>query len=309
MSEVSTLPPRPPRKRDVIGTGIPHRSPVPVRLSSWFEGAARNFRVWLPPTLLCTGLLGFAGFFAAFLANDDYFKAEHISIVGRKRAPESELLARVESAAGEDDLTLWTSDKHILDAVLGQPQVAKASVVRDWPNGITVTVREHEAAGIVTHASGAFLVSPEGILFDRATPVDLANWSGPLATGFGADQPGIGKKLNEEGWRTVGKSMEAIRAANPELHARLSELNWEPNEGLTLVFDDGMRALAGWRPISEVGPELEAFIAAERTSALPVARVDLRTGDHLAWRPVRLPPPSKSKPAAIRSTSFTTPGN
>ncbi len=299
MNDTPEVTPRAPRRRDVIGTGSRHRNPIPMRASLLLEGAIGNVRRLAPP-LLAVGLgLGLAGAFAGFLANADYFRAETITIVGTGRAKPDRLAAAIRALApAGEELTLWVPDREIRRALESEPAVARVSIRRQWPSAIEVAVVEHRCAGILAHHNGSFLVSPEGRLYDVASPADLAAFSGPLVTGFDGETAGLGHMLPAEGWSAVRGAGEQVRRANPRLASRLSEIHWDPDEGLTLVLEDGLRALAGRRPLSEAGPVLEAFLDGQRGNPLPIATVDLRADDHLAWRPVVPPPPAKARKGA-----------
>ncbi len=296
MTDTPGTPAREARRRDVIGTGSRPRNPIPMRASLLLEGAIANVRRWAPPTLFVATGTGLAIAFGVFLANGDYFRAESISVEGTRRAKPARLVEMIRSAAEPGhDLTLWVSDSAIREAIKSEPSIARVSIRRQWPNSLSVEVVEHGCAGILAHTNGTYLVSPEGVLYDLAGATDLASYSGPLLTGFEDEVAALGRTLPRESWTRVRGAGEQIRKANPELGSRISEIHWDSAQGITLVLDDGLRAITGHRPLAETGPVLEAFLAEQQGSALPVATVDLRADDHLAWKPVKAPPPPKKK--------------
>ena len=296
MTDTQGTPAREPRRRDVIGTGSRPRNPIPMRASLLLEVAIANVRRWGPPALFAATGTGLALAFGAFLANGEYFRADSITVEGTRRAKPARIAEMIRSASGQDhDLTLWVSDAAIREAIKSEPAIARVTIRRQWPNSLSVEVVEHGCAGILAHNNGTFLVSPEGVLYDAASATDMASFSGPIVTGFEDEAAALGRTLPRESWMRVRSAGEQIRMASPDLNGRVSELHWDSSQGITIVLDDGLRAITGHRPLSETGPVLEAFLAEQRGSALPVATVDLRAEDHLAWKPVKAPPPAKKK--------------
>lgn len=256
------------------------------------ERTLRLRRIVFSHWVAILGCAFFFGLFAKFLIQSAYFQVDEIDVSGNVRIRASDL----QSALTADDRvlsSLGTTDEEIEDVVAKFPQIRRVNVTREWPSKISIDVLEFRTAAILAHSTGTFLIAEDGTIFDQATGEDFFGSSDPLVTGFEEFSPAIGKSLPREQWRTILTSNMQMREANPSLHAKLSEWHWGDREGLTLVFEDGLRVVSGFRSLAETGPTLEAFLRSNRNSVLPIALVDLRSPEHITWRSVKPPTPSK----------------
>lgn len=283
-----------------IGIGTQHRQPIPRRWSDLLDRGLRVRQIIFSHWVAITASVIFLGLFGRFLLQSEYFTVDDIEVSGTVRLQARDVRAALEA----DDRvlsSLGTSDAEIIDVVSALPQVRQVSVTREWPSRIAIDIQEFRTTAILAHSTGTFLIADDGTIFDHANGEDFFTSKEPLITGFEDFAPAIGKKIPNEQWKRIHASNLQMRDANPTLYAKLSEWHWGDREGLTLVFDDGLRVIAGFRPLEETGPTLEAFLRANRSSVLPIALVDLRSPEHITWRTVK--PPSPSKKSKKRTNS------
>ncbi len=276
----------------VIGTGTQHRQPLPRRWSDLLERSLQIRRVIFSHWVAILVCAVFFGLFGKFLLQSEYFKVDDVAISGNVRLNAN----TVKSALAANDRvlsSLGTTDQEIIDVISELPQVRRVNVTREWPSRIAIDIQEFHTSAILAHSTGTFLIAEDGTIFDQASGDDFFNSKDPIVTGFDEFSPAIGKPLPRDQWNTILRANIQMREANPTLHAKLSEWHWGDREGLTLVFEDGMRVVAGFRSLEETGPTLEAFLRTHRNSVLPIALVDLRSPEHITWRTVKPPSPSK----------------
>lgn len=155
-------------------------------------------------------------------------------------------------------------------AVESLPWVQRASVARQWPDALTITVVEQRA---VARFNGDTLVNADGELFrvaGTASMQGLVDLAGP------ADR----HRRVVERWREIAGLLQphGVSVAAVEMDARGS---WR------VVLADGLELLLGR---DQIAPRLRRFLAVrgELLQRRPLARVDLRYPNGLSVTP-RLP--------------------
>lgn len=161
------------------------------------------------------------------------FSVEQISVSGNDQVSSADV---VEAAAVPDGTRVLTAP---LDTIAGRIEsldaVADATVTRDWPNGLTVVVRERRPVGYVTIDDRIGLVGSDGAVYriEDDVPRDLPQL--PDAA-VGA----VGDPYRD---RLAPASVEAFEAAATlprRLQHSIRTISTSPDGEVVLVDDDGV---------------------------------------------------------------------
>jgi cell division protein FtsQ len=111
------------------------------------------------------------------------------------------------------------------------PQVASASVRRDWPGTVVVTVVERVAAALVPDAKGYEVVDSGGVVFGQVAKVTKG-------------QPVITVSAPAKAAQVVPGALAALRALPASVDAQISAITASDPYAITLRFTDG--ATVNW---------------------------------------------------------------
>jgi cell division protein FtsQ len=157
------------------------------------------------------------------------------------------------------------------------PWVASASVARDWPTGVTVTLTERQPlAAVARPGGGVALVDTHGRVVADATtaPGGLA----PLALNGPAPAPGADLPAAD------APLLAAARALPVSLLPRVQLMSMRPGEGLTLQLHAGPLVVLGGT--SALAAKMTSLVTLlDRAVLSGVKQVDLR----VATAPVLTP--------------------
>lgn len=179
---------------------------------------------------------------AAWLRSSPTFTIQRLDLSGAVHTPGDELLRRAGIVAGAH---IFSVDVAAAARAMEQaPWVRRARVSRELPDGLRITIEEHEAVALV-EAGGLFAINPEGRAFKRVTASDGLDL--PIVTGLtheelapGADRGALATALAiMAAYETSGMK---DRAALSELHVGFegSQATWSAYCG-----DDAIEARLG----------------------------------------------------------------
>jgi cell division protein FtsQ len=175
---------------------------------------------------------------AALLAGLAYVVARETSLFA-VRAVEAPGASEGVAAAVEDTLgdivgtSLVAVDaQEVVSRLEALPTVVSASVDRDFPHTLRVTVREERAVAVVRYGDGAWLVSARGRVMEAVEPGDVVRlprvW---LGSDVVAPRPGV-FLLPDEG----GLAVHALSRVPQEFPVRIASARGSPDD-LVLVVD------------------------------------------------------------------------
>jgi cell division protein FtsQ len=142
-------------------------------------------------------------------------------------------------AAGlEKPLNLLAIDASASMAALGSlPWVESAELVRYFPDGVSVTVKEYDPRAIAA-LDNLYLIDEKGRPFKRLDPGE--NPPLPIVSGFAADDLLSGGPLVLDGVGEVLRLMELLAGRTDEFRlANVSEIHYDPDRGVTFFTRDG----------------------------------------------------------------------
>jgi len=241
---------------------LAHRQPLPQSFPERIVYLLEHGRR-VPFTLLCS-LLVIASLvgFHHYLVHSDYFEVEEIAFVENERLGESVLAAYLLRATGLETgvSALQVDCPRIESELLKLPEVQSVGAEVVWPDRVQVTVRERIAAGILVSSTGSHVYDRDGFLFAEATPADFLKPGLKILTGLDGMELTKGKSIPSEAFASVEHYLSVFQLSNPAMAAAISEINWNNDTGITLVFDSGERFSCGYRPPEKTGPVIERLL-------------------------------------------------
>jgi len=162
-----------------------------------------------------------------------FFQIEEVDIKGCNRTTPRQILAW----SGLDVQTnLWTVRiGRVREQLEEQQWIAKAKVDRDWPNELTISIRERQAAAIVSRQSGLHYVDKWGVIFGNVLPED--NHDYPVITGYEMLQGDEAEQENSLK-EALGFIKFAGRGSAVLPTQNISEIHIDPDGNLILFIAD-----------------------------------------------------------------------
>jgi cell division septal protein FtsQ len=174
------------------------------------------------------GLVAYQG-----LSRSLFFQIEAVDIKGCNRTTPTQIL----TWSGLDVKTnLWTVRIGRLRKKLESQQwIAGATIVRNWPNKLSITIKERVPLALVSTKSGLYYVDRGGVVFAEVMPVDDRDF--PVITGAEpAELPGVRPEERLRAALDFITYSEKGTASLPKQN--ISELHVNEDGGLVLFMAD-----------------------------------------------------------------------
>lgn len=199
-----------------------------------------------------------------FVRDSDMVAVEQISVRGASGPDAPKVESALRRVAG--DMTTLNADAgRLREAVAQYPTVDDIDLDRDLPNGLTITVLERRAVGLLAEGGREIPVTADGRLLRGATPAH--------------DLPTIAAKGKLGSAR--GRRLVAVLAAAPEALRRKARRAYMGPKGLTVAMREGPSVYFG--PARDLRAK---WTAAARVLADPTAEgvryVDVRVPERAA---------------------------
>ena len=193
-------------------------------MSEMFEAPGgsepRNARPGRWPRHLLLGALAVAGLFVLvsplWLRRMDYFRVRRVEVMGARYIAPKALLERL---ALDSSATIWERLGPLEARLRGHPQVRTATISRRLPGTLVLHIVENLPVALVPTVDGMQPLDREG----RALPID------PSRTAL--DLPISAKRDT-----SVLRMLDDVRAAQPALFARVSDVRWDADGGLRVLL-------------------------------------------------------------------------
>lgn len=278
---------RAPRRR--------HRQPLPRSARERFALAMDWCRRLPLGYVAGVGILAFGAAFTNYVVNSNGFALKSFEVAGCDRLQESTArdLLRTKLGVETGRSLVHLRPEVIRRTLLARPEVEAVTVDRRWPSTLLVTVSERRPAGIAVTNSGSYVYDSEGMLFAETRPSDFINLKGPLLTGFRGEALLPGSRIPKEAWEATQHLLATTSIASPSLVARMGELHWDEEQGLSIVLDTGTRILCARRPVEETGPVVESLLT--RYPAETLQSASLVSPDSFTILPVPPQTPPKAQ--------------
>ena len=244
-------------------------------------------------TLLALVILG-----ASFALNGSMFRIEHLSVVGTH----NRLLVQHIQQLGIQGQNIFLVDVAALTGRIDAlPMVANASMEKQWPNQMVVSVTERTPAMLWQTRQGVYSVDTEGVVIGPAS--EMTGVTSLKTVVDGRKEDNATGRSGSTGIRPGARLNTADIAFAMQVFARLPRLTGVTN--FTLRYDDTMPAptettemggngvfevvsTAGWvaylggsndtNPLDNRLIELQQILALAQQQQLNIATIDLRYG-------------------------------
>ncbi|MDI6870250.1 MAG: FtsQ-type POTRA domain-containing protein [Bacillota bacterium] len=204
------------------------------------------------------------------LSQSAYFTVQAVHVAGLRQLKREEVL----SVAGISlPANVFALNPRVIQARLAEyPPVAKARVVRRFPAELRIELVEREAVGALPYGEHFLLFDGAGV------PFAIRQASGarslPKVTGCRLTPVRLGKPARGEDLRWVAAVLQSLPRP---LYQRLSQVEVGRGLTLTLVTEDGVRALLGSREqIERKLGLLQSILAEAETNGWLVREIDVR---------------------------------
>jgi cell division protein FtsQ len=225
-------PPRAEATAAKAAGGAKAKAPRPPRLPggapAWLRLGAGAVAFAAATALSSYGLLRYA-------RTSPRFAVKSVEFEGAKRRDERELARKAGAVVGANIFAFDTEAARA--ALLADPWVEEAQVVRQLPSTVRLHVREREATALVALDRGLFLVGPSGVPFKRFEPGDPAD----LVLVTGLEGSGGTPATDREGFIALVKiAQEVIRD-----YDRLPSSKRRPLQQVHVTDEGGLEVVVG----------------------------------------------------------------
>lgn len=207
---------------------------------------------------------------------------EKIDITGELQTSEGEILETAGIEIGQPLLAVNIKD--IKERVELLNWVKTATIARKMPDGVSMSIVEHQPAALWQLDNKLWILSDEGV---RITDQGLEYFSDlPMISGSGADE-------NLEGLMTVVSQ-------NIELFDRVETASWVGGRRWDLILDNGIKIMLPENGIETAWHNLTEFERQEQLLAKNILAIDFRIEDKTV---VRLTPEEAARRRLMAKTS------
>ena len=224
--------------------------------------------------------------------SDARFAIRHVQIAGAEHTARADLDAIINRYSGSNLFHLDIAK--LRHEVASLQWVSRVEIEKTLPDTLRILIVERTPVALAETGQGVSYVDDRGAAFAALTPA-VGDPDLPLITGAAsAELPRCVAVLRQ------------LRAQDPELYARVSEVRPMPPSGFTF-FDRQLRAsiYANEQDLPAKWRDFYAIAAAEHFAPGDVAYADLRFGGRVVLKPLRAMPAAVMPPRAVVPVQIT----
>jgi cell division protein FtsQ len=215
--------------------------------------------------------------FLLMLYNSALFAVKDIDVSGHSNL-NRDVVAELSGASGVNLFTLRLGE--VEQRLERNPYVEAASVSRDWPDGIDITIIERQPVGVWQVGNQGFLVDAEGYVLGALTGEPPPNTLPIVATDAAVPTPG--ERIDADALALVPDLLTAVPRATGE---RIASFEYSSAEGFTAITESGVRVVFGDSKDYEYKlAALGGVFNQARRQSLAFSVIDLRFGESPALR-------------------------
>lgn len=224
--------------------------------------------------------------------SDARFAIRHVEIAGAQHSAKADLEALTQRYTGTNLFHLDIA--RLRREVASLPWVSRIEIEKKLPDTLRILVAERTPVALAETPNGVSYVDDRGAAFAELTP-SVGDPDLPLITGASGDD--VARCV------TV---LRQLRALDPELYARVSEVRPMPPRGFaffdrqlhTPIYANDSDLPAKWR-------DFYAIANAEHFAPGEVAYADLRFDGRVVLKPLRAMPAATTLPRAVVPVQIT----
>ncbi|MCX7048492.1 MAG: cell division protein FtsQ/DivIB [Candidatus Sumerlaeota bacterium] len=207
--------------------------------------------------LLAAGVVGKSFYY--FVAKSDYFELSHLDISPDISDEVREEIIELSGLKVHNSVNLLRFNaERARQAILTHPKIRAATVSKVYPRRAVIQGREREPVAIVC-SGGFFLIDEEANVLSVADNKALASGF-PFITGAAPERMAAGRRIAAPYMLDALNVLMALRRADRELLALVSEIQLDAVKGVTLILKGGMEARLGTEDPSRKLPMVSFFV-------------------------------------------------
>ncbi len=207
-----------------------------------------------------TGVGAFSGkAFWLFLTQSPYFELAVVDSRGLSVELMEEVteIAKIQPQSGRN-LFLMNCDR-MENIALRHPRLRNIAFEKDYPRRLIVKGEERETMAVLISKQGeAYALYEWGIVLGEVNLRTLER-SYPIITGIPSQEISIGKQLRHGALDSALEMLVAMKKEDPDIFARVSEVQLDDEEGVLVYFKGGLTARFGPGSAVEKLPKLKYF--------------------------------------------------
>lgn len=213
----------------------------------------------LMAVLLSASALFMVGY--AAVTQSDYFRTKTIVVKGHERLTREAILAHAQLQPGDNLLAVNLG--LVRKRLLAQPWIASVHVVREIPEQITITLKEHTPLAVVD-LGRQFLLNRKGRIFKELKPEDPQNL--PLVTGIDYTDISLGNDALTPVMDAVVQALELSRSKSSAVpFQEIKAVHMDQEMGISLTVGKEQRIVkmgfrdyqAKYRRLNQLLPHLK----------------------------------------------------
>ncbi|MFK7866105.1 MAG: cell division protein FtsQ/DivIB [Alphaproteobacteria bacterium] len=212
------------------------------------------------------------------------FGLEQLALDGRKHTQKHKIMEAITLTNGTP--LFWIDLEHTKQELLQIDWIKQASIKRQWPNKLHITIQERQPYAIWQHQRQFFLVDPDGVAFIRQPSQGFSDL--PLV---------IGQSANVR----ADEVYPLLDQLSPYLRDQFQAATLMRERYWMLHFNQGLRLKL---PADRPGKKLTQFIELIENSRLDLThfdQIDLRLEDRMIMRPIAPVATQKTAPKKAKS--------
>lgn len=166
-----------------------------------------------------------------FMIQCNYFKADTIDVKNANRLSERQILAQAGIKRGYNILAINIAEARA--NLLAHPWISYAEVRRDFPDGFTIKIKEHDPLALIDLFGEKYLINNEGQIIkksDASDPHDL-----PIVTGLDFSDVNNGGKRKNNAFASVMNILKLGQISGSIIPTRLiKRIHVDREIGLTV---------------------------------------------------------------------------
>ena len=199
-----------------------------------------------------------------------YIYLQTVTVVGNQKITTEEIhqMAGVSSDQGP----LWFWDANRFFALLRDDlRVVEVTSVYEWPASLAIQVKERRSLAYLASKHGFLDIDATGTV--TAISRNLKNMEAPIITGYKAGRVYPGSQLGDSGVHGV---LEYLVSLNKETRDKISEVNLNPQHGVTVITLDNIKIrLGAMERIREKARLTQDILQEVIAKGVPVESIDL----------------------------------
>lgn len=211
----------------------------------------------------------------AYVYQSSFLTVENVLVEGTSRLTRDDVLSDASIPAGATLLRLRPG--RVEGRLEANPWISDASVHRELPDTVHITVSERGVAAVVNHGGEAWLVSGDGTFLQTRSEEDTTSYV--VVEEVGGLSPSAG---SASGSTELTNALAALAGLSDELRQQVETVSAPTIDKTALRTKDGVEIFVGEAQDMGVKDQVARKILEEEQGK--VVYINVRTADRATWR-------------------------